>query len=217
MGIAHRGILLAGGRPEAYPLRMALSIGERLSFIRMGLRLRKGTKRLLLAMAARQGETSSDRRQRLLAFENDRTLSDYIGALNPEIDLLLRTITERTSATPERMAAGYGLRSFANVWSTYSPGHNLVGGSGLLPSTLSERLGASLRTGAQVTRVEQTASHVVCTYTREGALHSVESRHAIVAIPALRHFRDRCGPARGHRKQPPPNLLRTVFECGRSD
>lgn len=185
MGIAYRGALISGGRPETFPLRLPLSLAGRLSFIRMGLRIRHGTKDLLRAMTLREGETPAEHRYRVLAFENDRTLRDYIGRLNPAVDALLRTITERTSATPEDMAAGYGLGSFTNVWSAFSPNRSLIGGSSLLPAAIAAELGDRLRTGAEVTQVQPTRDSVLCTYRYGGVLHRIRARRAIVATPAF--------------------------------
>jgi oxygen-dependent protoporphyrinogen oxidase len=185
MGIAYGGKIVSGGRVETFPFRLPLSWADRYSFVRMGLRIRHGTKGLLSAMAPREGETPEERRQRVLAYENNRTLRDYIGPLKPEVDAILRAVTERTSASPDHMAAGYGLTSFTNVWTRWSPNRNMVGGSSKLPDALGAKLGNRVRTGARVTTVVSEADAVICTYRWRGRLHRVRARRAILATPSF--------------------------------
>jgi oxygen-dependent protoporphyrinogen oxidase len=184
MGIALHGKVVAGGRSETFPLRLPLSLRSRLSFIKMGLRLRSGVLRLLGVQKSVPGEKPEARRVRQLSFQNDTTLADYVGPLSPEVDLLLRTITERTAADPTEMAAGYGLTSFAQVWSKHSFGRNLFGGSSRLPEAIAGILGDRLQLGAEVLRVEQEANHVVVDYRQNGHDHRVLARHVIVATQA---------------------------------
>lgn len=184
MGIALHGKVVAGGRSETFPLRLPLSLRSRLSFIKMGLKLRSGVLRLLDVQKSVPGERPEARRVRQLSFENGRTLADYVGPLSPDIDLLLRTITERTAADPTEMAAGYGLTSFAQVWSKHSFGRNLHGGSSRLPEAIAGLLGERLQLGAEVLRVEQDGDHVVVEYRQDGQDHRVLARHVIVATQA---------------------------------
>jgi oxygen-dependent protoporphyrinogen oxidase len=184
MGIALHGKVVAGGCSETFPLRLPLSLRSRLSFIKMGLRLRNGVLRLLAVQKSVPGERPEARRVRQLSFQNDSTLADYVGPLSPEVDLLLRTITERTAADPTEMAAGYGLTSFAQVWSKHSFGRNLFGGSSRLPEAIAGTLGDRLHLGAEVLRVEQEANHVVIDYRQNGHDHTVLARHVIVATQA---------------------------------
>ena len=184
MGIAFRGRIVAGGRSEAYPLRLPLSLRARLSFVKMGLRLRGGVLRLLEQQGPVPGETPDARRMRLLGFDNERTLAAYVGGLDPDVDLILRTITERTSAPPEAMAAGYGLTSFTQVWSKHSFGRNLVGGSARLPQAIAAALGDRALPGARAESVVQHGDHVAVTYRHGGEEHRVSARHVIVATQA---------------------------------
>lgn len=184
MGIAFRGRIVAGGRAETFPLRLPLSLPARLSFLKMGLKLRIGVQRLLERQRRIPGEAPEGRRARQLSFDNARTLSDYVGKLHPDVDLMLRTITERTSAPPELMAAGYGLTSFGQVWSKHSFGRNLFGGSAQLPQAIAAELGQRARLLCEVTGVQQHADHVEVTYREDGREYRVAARHAIVATRA---------------------------------
>lgn len=184
MGIAMKGRLVAGGRSETFPLRLPLDLGSRLSFVRMGLKLRGGVMQLLKVQAPVAGEGPAERRMRQLAFANAQTLEAYVGGLTPQVAGMLRTITERTAADPSEMAAGYGLTSFAQVWSKHSFGRNLYGGSSRLPQAIAAALGHRLRLSADVTHVEQTGDAVEIRYRHGGTEHRVMARHAIVATPA---------------------------------
>lgn len=184
MGIAFKGRVVAGGRSETFPLRLPLDLRSRLSFVKMGLKLRSGVMRLLEVQKPVPGEAPGARRVRQLSFENARTLESYVGALTPDIALMLRTITERTAADPSEMAAGYGLTSFGQVWSKHSFGRNLFGGSSGLPEAIAAALGDRLQLNAEVTCVEQIGEAVEVTYRQSGEEHRVRARHAIVATPA---------------------------------
>lgn len=184
MGLAFKGKILAGGRSETYPLRLPLSISGRLSFVKMGLRLRSGVLRLLDRQKPVPGESPEARRLRQLGFDNERTLANYVGQLHPDIDLILRTITERTSAAPEAMAAGYGLTSFGQVWSKHSFGRNLFGGSARVPHAIAAALGDKAMLSAPVQSVVQHPDYVEVTYRRNGKEHRLTARHAIVATQA---------------------------------
>jgi oxygen-dependent protoporphyrinogen oxidase len=184
MGIAMHGKLVAGGRSETFPLRLPLGLRSRLSFIKMGLKLRTGVMRLLAVQQKVAGEDAAARRVRQLSFDNARTLADYVGPLTPEVDLMLRAITERTAADPTVMAAGYGLTSFGQVWSKHSFGRNLFGGSSRLPEAIARELGDRIVTSAEVTCVEAHGEHVVVDYVRGSETCRASARHVIVATTA---------------------------------
>lgn len=184
MGIAYKGRVVAGGRSETFPLRLPLSLSARLSFIKMGLKLRGGVLRLLDVQKPVSSESPAARRVRQLGFDNERTLTSYVGKLDPEIELMLRTITERTSADPRDMAAGYGLTSFAQVWSKHSFGCNLYGGSARLPLAIAAQLGNRLLLNAPVTSVTSSPKGVKVTFEHEGQTRTVAARHAVVATQA---------------------------------
>jgi oxygen-dependent protoporphyrinogen oxidase len=184
MGIAFKGRVVAGGRSETFPLRLPLSLAARLSFIKMGLKLRGGVLRLLDVQKPVAGEVPAARRARQLSFDNARTLEEYVGSLHPDVALMLRTITERTSADPSEMAAGYGLTSFAQVWSKHSFGRNLFGGSARLPQAIARELGERLLLSAPVRSVVPADHGVAVTYVKDGETREVSARQVIVATQA---------------------------------
>ena len=185
MGMSYRGRRLIDTPAEAFPFVLPLSLSERLSFVRMGLKLRLGSERLSLELRPRPNETAAGRRARLLAFENTRTLADYIGPLGPDSAAILAAITERNGAHPEEMAAGHGLRSFGNVWTRHAPGRNVTGGSARLPQAMAHALGSSLRLGCEVLSVRQEAAGVSVTFAEQGRTTTVLAKAAIVATPAF--------------------------------
>lgn len=184
MGLYFNGTLVTRGRPEGFPLRLPLSMPARLSLVKMGLKLRAGVHRVIKAEKAGADAGPAERRMKRLAFENQRTLSHYMGRLHPDVALILRTITERTGASPEEMAAGYGLHSFTQVWSRHSLGRNLFGGSAGLPQAIAGRIGERIMLGATVSAVKAGASEVEVRYRRDGEDHCATARYALVATEA---------------------------------
>jgi oxygen-dependent protoporphyrinogen oxidase len=185
MGLAFKGRLLASGRPETYPFRLPLSLGARLSFIRAGLRLRVAAQGYLRAARPRPGESLAETRARVLAYRDDQTFADYLGALHPDVAGIFRAVAERVTAGPEQISAGCGAALFALVWGGQQTlARNLIGGSELLPQALARRLGARVVTGAAVGEVVPTADGVRVGFTRRGVAEEVAAAHVIVATPA---------------------------------
>jgi oxygen-dependent protoporphyrinogen oxidase len=186
MALAFRDRLLARGRPETYPLRLPLSLGARLAFIRAGLRLRGAAQGYLRESRPRPGESAKARRARVLAYRDDRTFADFLGPLPPDVAGVFRAVAERVTAGPEQISAGCGAALFALVWGgTGTLARNLIGGSELLPQSLAARLGPRVVTGAAVREVAATADGVRVRFTRGGAADEVAAAHAIVATPAF--------------------------------
>ena len=184
LGVAHKTSRFFGGRLETIPLRLKLTLAERLSFILAGIGLRLGSERIVPVLRRRSGEDGPGWRARVHAYRNDETLAAALGKLEPEIARFLEAFTERTGGSPSEMAAGYALRSFTNVWSKHSPGFNLYGGSAQLPDALAARLGDRLRLGAQASAVRRTDNGVIVEYVQNGLQHQVTADSAIVATPA---------------------------------
>lgn len=184
IGMSWRGRRLLTAPVTHYPLRLPLPLAARLSFVKMGLALKRGSARTVKALPARGGETPSETRARMIAFEGERTLLDQLGPLHPDVLTLLTAITERTGGDPSEMSAGYALRSFTNVWSQHAPGRNLVGGSAQLAQAIATRLGHRVRYETRVQRIER-APHGVTILCRTAAGSAVvHARTAVVAVPA---------------------------------
>lgn len=185
MGISLNGAPVQSSRPEVWPLQLPLSVRARLSLINMGLRLRHGATRMarLQASPPEQGVNLA-----ALAYEDHRSLADYMGPLHPEVATILTAITERSGGDPASMSAGHALRSFTNVWSNAAPGANLAGGSSRLITALRDAIDTGpqprLLTDARGLSVTQHDDHVVVTAATPQGRVALRARHCIVATPA---------------------------------
>jgi protoporphyrinogen/coproporphyrinogen III oxidase len=186
MGLAFRGRLVASGPPEAYPFRLPLSWGARLSFVRAGLRLRTAAREHIRVARSRPGESLAEKRARVLAHRDDQSFAAYLGNLHPDVGAIFRAIAERVTAEPEQISAGCGAALFALVWGDDQTGaaRNLIGGSELLPQALAQRLGWRVQTGAAVEEVAPHASGVRVRFRRQGSPGEVSADYAIVATPS---------------------------------
>ncbi|PYM66190.1 MAG: hypothetical protein DMD79_03300 [Candidatus Rokuibacteriota bacterium] len=185
MGLAFKGRILAGGRPETYPLRLPLSLGARLSFIRAGLRLRMAAQGYLRAMRPRPGESPAETRARAIAYRDDQTFAEYLGPMHPDVAGIFQAISERITAGPEEISAGCGAALFALVWGgEQTLARNLIGGSELLPQALARRLGERVVTGAAAREVVASGDGARVRWSRRGVGEDVAAAHVIVATPA---------------------------------
>jgi oxygen-dependent protoporphyrinogen oxidase len=187
MGLAFRGRLVAGGRPETYPFRLPLSWGARVSFAKAGLRLRMGVREHLRLARPRPGESPPQTRARILAHRDDQTFAAYLGGgLHPDVAAIFRPIAERVTAEPSEISAGFGAALFAFVWGDDETGaaRNLIGGSELLPQALAHRLGDRVLTGAAVEEIAQSADGVQVRFVREGVQKTILADYVIAATPS---------------------------------
>jgi oxygen-dependent protoporphyrinogen oxidase len=187
LGVAYGGKVITGGRVETYPLRLPMSAGGRLAFIRAGLKLRRAAARYNRLAVRQPGETPADVRARLLRFLDDCSFADYLGPLHPEAEPVFRATANRLTAEPDEIAAGCMVGLFAHVWSTGGVvlGRNLAGGASALPDELGRRLGARVLRGAEAVEVRrEDGASVRVRYRKEGRLEEVWARTAIVATTA---------------------------------
>ena len=135
------GRRIVGGRPELYPLRLPLSVGERIAVVRAGARLKLAVRRYTKAAAARPGEPPAATRRRLLQFGDDQSFADWLGPLPGDAAALFRATVSRSTAEPDQISAGQGIGYFALVWSTGGGlSRNIVGGPGVLIDSISSQL-----------------------------------------------------------------------------
>jgi oxygen-dependent protoporphyrinogen oxidase len=183
--LAYRGRLLTGGRVETYPFRLPLSLAERAALVRAGVRLRRAVAAYDRAAAPRPGEAQVETRDRTLAFMNDRTFADFLGSVPPAVDAIFRTTITRSSAEPERLAAGHGVGYFHLVWRKGEGlSRNIPGGSSMLTEAIARELGPRVVTGARVAAVTPSGDGVTVEYVHAGRAVEVEAAHAVVATPA---------------------------------
>lgn len=174
--------IAASGAVETYPFRLPLSTSSRLALIRAGAKLRLAVRGYGRVAAERPGEPWSERQRRLLDFRDDRSFTEFIGPLPPDVDAIFRATLNRSSGEPEELAAGYGIGYFHLVWNRADGlSRTILGGPGRLVEALAERLGDQARTNAEVTEIAQTGAGVV---VRDAAGNELTARAAIVATPA---------------------------------
>jgi oxygen-dependent protoporphyrinogen oxidase len=170
MGLAVGGAVLDRGRVESYPLRLPLSLRDRIAFARAGLRVRH-------AVAAYR------RMERRHGFEDDRTFAELLGPLPPAVRAIFACAAHRATAELDELSAGCGIGLFALVWGGKGSliARNLLGGAGRLPAALGRELGDRARTGCSVVGVRPDGADLVveCADGEE-----VRARHVIVAAPA---------------------------------
>jgi protoporphyrinogen/coproporphyrinogen III oxidase len=179
--VAVGGQIAASGRVETYPFRLPLSPRSRLALIRAGVRLRLAVARYGRVAEPRPGEAAADRQRRLLDFMDDRSFSDFIGPLPPDVDAIFRATLNRSSGEPEELAAGYGVGYFHLVWNrSEGLSRTILGGPGRLVDAIGAGLGPRVRTGTEVVEVVPHDEEVVIRHTGG----ELRARAAIVATPA---------------------------------
>ena len=186
MGLAVGSTLLNRGRVETYPFRLPLSARERLAFATAGLKIQRAVARYQRLARPAAGDTPSDVRARVLAFEGDRTFADFLGELPPAVDAIFSCAARRATAEPSQLSAGCGIGLFALVWGGKGTltARNLLGGTGRLPAALGRELGERARTGCRVSGLRPEGDELLVDYQAGGEAHTVRARHVIVAAQA---------------------------------
>jgi protoporphyrinogen/coproporphyrinogen III oxidase len=169
MGLAVGSALLNSGRVETYPLRLPLSLRERIAFARAGVRIQR-------AVAAYHRAPSR------YDFEDHRTFGEFLGPLPPAVREILSCAAHRATAELDELSAGCGIGLFALVWGGKDSliARNLLGGTGRLPEALGRELGERARTGSRVEAVLPDGDELVVSSDSE----EIRARHVIVAAQA---------------------------------
>ena len=179
--VSLNGKLVSGGPVELFPFRLPLRLGDRLALVRAGVRLRLAVRRYAAVARGRPGESAAERQQRMLEFMDDRSFTQFMGRLPPDVDALFRCTLTRSSGEPETLAAGYGIGYFHLVWNRGEGlSTNIVGGSSTLTERIAAALGERALTNARVDRVTPVDGGVVVA----SEAGEFRARSAIVAAPA---------------------------------
>src|SRR5947209_19089593 len=145
--------VVASGMVETYPFRLPLPLRSRYALVRSGLRLKRAVGRYASVASERPGEPAAMRQQRMLDFLYDRSFTDFIGPLPPDVDAIFRATLNRSSGEPEELAAGYGIGYFHLVWNRDAGlSRNILGGPSTLTAALAAGVGSPVA-GARVTDV----------------------------------------------------------------
>lgn len=176
---------LATGRVETYPLRLRLPLRDRAALIQTGLRLRLAVLRYGRSTRSRSGESHSERRHRVLAYEATRTFADFLGAVPESVDAIFRPTIQRSAGEPEDVTAGYGIGYFQLVWDrTAGLSRNIRGGSGMLPDRIGQLLPDRVFTQRRVERVEARGDQVAVTCATGAEHQTILARYVVLACPA---------------------------------
>jgi protoporphyrinogen/coproporphyrinogen III oxidase len=170
MGLAVGSTLLTAGRVETYPLRLPLSVRDRVAFARAGLKIQRAVAR-------------HHQLEQRFEFEDDRTFGEFLGPLPPAVHDIFSCAAHRATAELDELSAGCGIGLFALVWGGKGSliARNLLGGSGRLPEALGDALGERARTGCRALAVRPGDDGLVVQY--DGG-DDVSARHVIVAAQA---------------------------------
>ena len=187
------GRIVAGGRPELFPFRLPLSMGDRVALIRAGLRLKRAVAGYERVAEPRAGETPGDTRRRVLAYGDDRTFADWLGPLSGDAAALFRATVTRSTAELDQIAFGHGAGYFSLVWNAGKGlSYNVLGGPGRLIDGVAAGLSGRILTGAEVLDVSigvrlkpDPGSRVRVRYRQMGMDHEVLARHVVLATKAF--------------------------------
>lgn len=180
------GRIVAGGRPELYPLRLPLELRERLALVRAGIRLRLAVAAYERAARPRQGEAPAETRRRVLAYGDDRTFADWLGPLSGDAAALFRATVTRSTAELDEIAFGHGAGYFSLVWNADKGlSHNVLGGPSRLIDGIAAELPIPVVTGAEVYEVATEGDLVRVRYREGGSDREVNARHVVIATKAF--------------------------------
>jgi protoporphyrinogen/coproporphyrinogen III oxidase len=180
------GRIVAGGRPEFYPLRLPLTVRDRLALVRAGLRLRLAVAAYERAARPRQGEDPAETRRRVLAYGDDRTFAEWLGPLSGDAGALFRATVTRSTAELDEIAFGHGAGYFSLVWNADKGlSYNMLGGPSRLIDGIAAKLADRVVTGASVTEVATEGELVRVRYREGESSREVLARHVVLATKAF--------------------------------
>ena len=200
-GLAFGGVVAASDRPALYPLTLPLSLRDRVSFARAGLRLQRGVKRYFREGPKLTIADDSTVHVPGTAFLDDRSFAEFLGPLTAPVERIFRCAVNRGPSTLETASAASGIALFAHVWGGRQTitARNLLGGTAELTRAIATALGERIRLQACVEQVTVEGEHAVV-HLAGGA--AIRARQVVVALPA---------PAALSVVEPLPEELREVL------
>ena len=187
MGLAVGDTKLTSGPVESYPLRLPLSPVDRIGFALRGLRVQHAVGGYHRIAKPRPGESPADTRARILAYEDERTFGEFLGAMSPGVASIFGCASHRATAELGELSAGCGIGLFALVWGGRGSliARNMLGGTGRLPEAISERLGEQrVRVGASATAIRDDSDALMVDYRGPTGPQRIRARHVILAAQA---------------------------------
>ena len=187
MGLAVGRTKLTSGPVESYPLRLPLSVADRIGFAMRGLKVQGAVAGYHRTARPRADESPPETRARVLAYEDERTFGDFLGPMSPNVESIFACASHRATAELHELSAGCGIGLFALVWGGKGSliARNMLGGTGLLPEAIGERLGADrVRVNAPATAIRPAGDALVVEYRDSRGSGRIRARHVILAAQA---------------------------------
>ena len=190
-GCAIDGRIYDLSRARSALFSLPLSLQERIAIGRVGAKLTwdawhfaRMERKALVSEADR-----AEQRRRMIAFENTRTFSEYLGPLPARVEPIFRSLARRCGGEPDQVAAGTAITCAAHVFITKGAAgvtaRSVIGGMEEVPRALATALEARVVLTAHVTDVRDTGTDVAVIYEKGGERHEVRGRYALVATPAF--------------------------------
>jgi oxygen-dependent protoporphyrinogen oxidase len=181
-----RGKIVAGGRPELFPLRLPLSRSERLALVRAGARLRLAVARYARNARPRPGESHSETEHRVLAYGDDRTFAEWLGEVPPVVEAIFRTTVGRSTAELGELSFGHGAGYFALVWNSGKGlSSNVIGGASRLIDAMAGELRGRIVDGAEVRDVAVDGDLVRVRVAGAAGERELRALHVVLASKAF--------------------------------
>ncbi len=179
------GKFLRSGHIATYPLRLPMSMADRIATVRAGMKVVAGVARYTSVVKKRAGESGAMRQQRICDFENKRSFQDFIGDLPQDAASLFKTTVTRSAGNMDQISAGAGIGYFSLVLG-FGEGlsQGIVGGPSTLTESITAALGDRVKLGAAVTEAVHKKKSVVVRYQQDGREHEVEARAVVLATTA---------------------------------
>ena len=186
MGLAVGDTRLTSGRIESYPLRLPLSMADRVAFAMKGLQIQRAVANYQRNARPRPEDTPADVRDRVLGYLDDRTFADFLGRMPKAVEGIFSTASHRATAELDELSAGCGIGLFALVWGGKKSliARNLLGGTGRLPAAMGAVLGDAARTDAEARSIRPDGDGHVVEYLEHGTPRRVRARHVVLAAQA---------------------------------
>ena len=187
LALEMRRRVVASRNIASYPIRLPLTIRERVALARVGVRVVQQMLRYNRICRPRSGEPPSETLRSQLSFLSDRTFAQFLGDLPAGVDALFQTVSHRTPCASEDLSAGCGISMLAHVFTSSGDsalGYALDGGTEELPRALARNLGSAIRVRCPVRQVASEPDGVRVTYTCDGAEQVARARRVIVATTA---------------------------------
>ncbi|WP_144159542.1 protoporphyrinogen/coproporphyrinogen oxidase [Paraburkholderia sp. BCC1885] len=171
---------------SALPFTLPMTLRERITLAKVGMRTMKAVKGWQEAMQPVYGENNQRRRARVARYLGHLSFRDFLGRLPNRLDALFQSASRRAAAEMEDQHAGVGVSLFGAVWAGKgdSMALNLNGGSGRLGEVMMDLLGDRVQYQATVRSVRKTGTGVTVSYEVGGVERTVTAAQVIVAVPA---------------------------------